>query len=390
MDISVFFEPLQLHEEIQDLPENTLGKLIQLYDSKDNFPSVEGIHLALIGIKEGRYSINNASCANGPDVIRKKLYALYQGDFVLKMVDLGNINAGYEIKDTYFALASVVEYLIKNNVIPIIIGGGQNLTYANYRAYEKLEQIINLVSIDPRFDFNTEQENVTSQAFLDKIILHQPCYLFNYSNIGFQTYLVDQNTINLMQKLYFDAYRLGWVRSNIEEVEPIVRNADMLSVDISAIRHADAPATAWTSPNGFYGEEACQMMRYAGLSEKLSSIGIYEYNPELDKNGQTAYLIAQMIWCFIEGYYSRKHDLPSPGSAHHIKYRVSLEDNKYEIVFYKSTKTDRWWMDVPYPDQSPKSKYERHHLVPCSYSDYQLACNEEMPDKWWQTFQKLI
>ncbi len=390
MDLSVFFQPINFSEYIQELPQSAIGKLIQIFDNPNQFPNCEGVQLALIGVKEGRQSINNHACANGPDVIRKKLYALYQGDFNLKMVDLGNIKAGYEIKDTYFALTSVVEQLIKNNIIPIVIGGGQDLTYPMYRAYEKLEQIINLVAIDPRFDFNSELSEINSQSYLDKIILHQPCYLFNYSNIGYQTYLVDQSTLNLLQKLFFDAYRLGWVRSNIEEVEPIVRNADMLSVDISAIRFADAPATAFTSPNGFNGEDVCQMMRYAGLSEKLSSIGIFEYNPQLDTHEQTAYLIAEMIWCFIDGFYSRKHDLPSPNSSSHVKYRVSLENNKYEIVFYKSNKTDRWWMDVPYPNQSPKSKYERHHLVPCSYNDYQLACNEEMPDKWWQTFQKLI
>jgi arginase family enzyme len=389
MDISVFCEPLNISEYFDELSENTFGKLIHKFEKKDQFPSLDGIHLSLIGVKEDRESVGNIGCANGADEIRKKLYSLYQGDFSLKMVDLGNIIAGYGIKDTYFALTAVAEYLIKNNVIPIILGGGQDLTYANYRAYEKLEQIINLVAIDPRFDFDNLNEKTDSQSYLDKIILHQPCYLFNYSNIGYQTYLVDQNTLNLLQKLFFDSYRLGSVRQNLEEIEPVLRNADMMSVDISAIRHADAPATAWSSPNGFYGEEVCQMMRYAGLSEKLSSIGIYEYNPEFDKRGQTAYLIAQLIWCFIEGYYSRKSDIPSPDSNYHVKYRVSLQENKYELVFYKSTKTDRWWMDVPYPDQSPKSKYERHHLVPCSYSDYQLACKEEMPDKWWQTYQKL-
>lgn len=390
MDLSVFFEPLNVNEFIHNLPDNTMGKHIQVFDRKGNFPLFDGIQLALIGVKEDRQSVGNGGCANGVDVIRKKLYSLFQGDFSLKMADLGNINAGYEIKDTYFAVSSVCEYLIKNNVIPIIIGGGNDLAYANYCAYEKLEQIINIVAIDSRFDFNNQEPEINSQSYLDKIILHQPCYLFNYSNIGYQTYFVDQHIINLMQKLYFDAYRLGWVRTNIEEVEPIVRNADMLSVDISSVRYADAPGTAWASPNGFYGEEVCQIMRYAGLSEKLSSIGFYEYSPEADKNEQTAHLIAQMIWCFIEGYYSRKHDVPSSGSNNHVKYRVSLEDNKYEIVFYKSNKTDRWWMDVPFPDQSPPSKYERHHLVPCSYNDYQLACNQEMPDKWWQTFQKLI
>jgi hypothetical protein len=45
-------------------------------------------------------------------------------------------------------------------------------------------------------------------------------------------------------------------------------------------------------------------------------------------------------------------------------------------------------MDVPYVSGS-STKYQRHHLVPCTYEDYQSATNEEMPDRWWKTFQKL-
>jgi hypothetical protein len=192
-----------------------------------------------------------------------------------------------------------------------------------------------------------------------------------------------------MGKLYFDCYRLGFFKHNMEEVEPIVRNADILSFDISAIRMSDAPGTGKASPNGFYGEEACQIMRYAGLSDKLSSIGLYEFNPSLDRNGQTAHLIAQMIFCFIDGYVNRKADFPIAPKKDFAKYHVLVDDEeKYQIIFYKSPKSDRWWMEVPYPT-SKNARYERHYLVPCSYSDYEFALNNGMPDRWWQTFQKL-
>jgi hypothetical protein len=46
-------------------------------------------------------------------------------------------------------------------------------------------------------------------------------------------------------------------------------------------------------------------------------------------------------------------------------------------------------MDVPYPAGTEK-KYERHHLVPCTYEEFQMASAEEMPDRWWKTYQKLV
>jgi hypothetical protein len=191
-----------------------------------------------------------------------------------------------------------------------------------------------------------------------------------------------------MEKLHFDAHRLGQVRKRIEDVEPIVRNADVLSFDVSAIRQSDAPGNGNASPNGFYGEEACQITRYAGMSDKLSSIGFYEINPAFDVSRQTVHLVAQMIWYFIDGFYNRKKDYPIVDKSEYTKYRVSITNHEHEIVFYKSNKSDRWWMDVPYP-VNHQIKFERHHMVPCSYSDYETACQDEMPDKWWQTYQKL-
>ncbi|MBL0049075.1 MAG: formimidoylglutamase [Bacteroidetes bacterium] len=389
MDISIYFEPLENTGILNssDYQPTQLGRTLAR-NSQSGFPDLTGVQLALIGVKEDRKSLNNVGCSESPDHVRNHLYKLFQPSGPISVVDLGNINAGFSIEDTYFAVSAVVKELVKNNIVPVIIGGGQDLTYANYKAYEELEQVVNIVSIDSKFDLGEMNQELDSQSYLSKIILHKPNYLFNYSNIGYQTYFVDKNAVELMSKLFFDTHRLGYVRSNMEEVEPIVRNADIVSFDISCIRYSDAPGNANATPNGFHGEEACQIARYAGMSDKLSSIGFYELNPSLDKDGQTAHLVAQMIWYFLEGFSNRKKDFPIGSRGDFTKYRVFIQNNKYEIVFYKSPKSDRWWMDVPYPPNK-KIKYERHHLVPCSYQDYQTACKEDMPDKWWLTFQKL-
>jgi arginase family enzyme len=279
--------------------------------------------------------------------------------------------------------------MLTRNIIPVIIGGSQDLTYANYLAYESIGRIINIVDVDKSFDLGVGDVALTSKTYLNKIITHQPSYLFNYSSIGYQTYFVDAEAVALMDKLFFDTYRLGIIQGDMEEVEPMVRNADMISVDISAVRQSDAPGNKNATPNGFYGEELCRIMRYAGLSDKLTSLGIYEINPEFDNNGQTSHLAAQAIWYFIEGYYNRKHDFPVKDKKYYSKYRVAIKELQNEIVFYKSKKSDRWWMEVPCPVKL-LSKYERHFMVPCSYKDYKTALKEEIPDRWWQAYKKIM
>ncbi len=359
----------------------------------DAFSAIdEDTDIVLLGVQDDRNSINNAGCADGPDFIREKLYRLNEGSYETKIADLGNIRRGETVTDTYFALKTVVNELIKKNIIPIIIGGGQDLTYAQYLAYEDLEQKVDLVVVDAQLDleeddFAADSIETTSGSYLNKIFLHEPNYLFNYSNLGYQTYYTSQDSLRVMDKLYFDVHRLGSLSGNIAVTEPVIRNASMLSFDMGAIRSSDAAGNANAGPNGFYGEEACQIARYAGFNDKLSSIGFYEYNPKYDKHGQTAMLAAQMIWYFIDGVYNRKKDFPLNPKSQYLIYKTSLKHDEHELVFVKSKKSDRWWMQVPYP--AGGSKNERFHLVPCRYEDYKTAVAGEMPDLWWRTFQKL-
>jgi len=393
MDLSIYLQPVDVPDFDMEgvMHERRMGDVIDSYTEDGSFPDIENVDLAIIGVNESRRAVNNLGSEKAPDNVRKYLYALYSSSVKSKIVDLGNIASGAEVDDTYFALKSIVSELLQRGIIPIIIGGSQDLTYANYLAYEKMGQIINITSIDSHFNLGNAEEVFNSRSYLSKIILHQPNYLFNYTNLGYQTYFVDQAAVDLMKNLFFDVYRLAHVRANMMEAEPMVRNADLLSFDVSSIRQSDAPGNGNASPNGFYGEEACQIARYAGLSDKLTSIGFYELNPELDYNGQTAHLVAQMIWYFIEGFYQRKGDFPHKQREKYLKYTVAIElDSEHQIIFYKSKNSGRWWMQVPLENPMSQSKYERHFMVPCSLSDYQMATKGEIPDRWWQVYQKLM
>lgn len=357
-----------------------------LVHTQESLPSVEEAQIVIIGVNEERGNIGNAGCASGPDNIRRKLYALNDIDNPMSIVDMGNITAGDRVEDTYAALRVVIQELLRSDKLPVVIGGSQDITYACYAAFEAMEQTVNLVTVDSRLDFGGSPEEINAGNYLNRIVMHQPNYLFNYSNLGNQRYYVDKDLLELMERMYFDVHRLGELNARISDAEPVLRNADLVSFDLSAVRAADNPGHGRAGVNGLYAEGACQLCRYAGMSDKLSSFGLYEYNPSLDPRGISADLAAQLIWHFIEGVSQRKGDYPVGNKDNYLKYIVALAD--HELVFYKSPLTNRWWMDVPYPS-AKGNRYHRHHLVPCTYEDYQQATNEEMPDRWWKTFQKL-
>lgn len=389
MNLADYFDPVDsgIFDSIHAAAHDDLIHHVRIYTEKEKFPSDAEADIVLIGVNEFRGAELLMANINAADAFRKHFYSLKKHSNPCRIVDIGNFITGNSVEDTYFALASVLTELMQKNMLPVIIGGSQDLTYAQYKAYENLEQLFNLVSIDSRFDLGGPDDPMNASTYIGKIVLKQPNYLFNYSNIGHQTYYVGQEQVQLMERLYFDAYRLGQVRTDLKETEPIIRTADVLSVDMSAIRQSDAPASLKPSPNGFYGEEACQFMMYAGMSDKLSNAGIFEFNTS-DHRQQTAGLVAQMVWYLIEGFSNRKNDLPGKNLEQSFTiYRVPVSGNKHEIVFLKSNKTERWWIELP--GERLTNKFLRNHFLPCSYKDYQQAISNEVPDRWWMAIQKM-
>ena len=311
-----------------------------------------------------------------------------KNDGRFKVVDLGNVKAGNNVTDTYFAVGAVMEELLAGNVVPIIIGGSHDLTLAQYMGYAKSGKKVNLAMIDERIDLQDVDGPVTDENFLGKILAYEPNYLAHYIHLGYQSYFTDAKSINTLDKLNFEFMRLGEVRKNIEEVEPMVRDADMLTFDINAVKQSDAPAHREASPNGFPGEEACQITRYAGLSDRLTSIGIYGINPSFDKAHQTTQLAAQMVWYFVDGFYSRKNDYPLQAERDMLKYIVDFKEGEYELIFWKSKKSDRWWLQLPDTGKNTRRMNE-NMMVACSYTDYLQACKDELPDRWIKAYERL-
>jgi formiminoglutamase len=384
MNLRIFFDNIK--EPLKGIFEpSSWRNSIQIYS--DNFPDWQNANIAIIGLTEDRGTKTNQGLEKGPDEIRKKLYQLKKGSGLYKICDLGNMRCGVNLGETYLRLKEVCEILMQHNVVPVIIGGSHDMDYGQFLSYISANKLISFLNIDARVDMYGSDEFGANRHHIHKILVHEPNIIFHYSHLAYQSYLTDQETISVLEKLYFETYRLGQIRENLDEIEPVIRNADLMSFDITAIKQSDAPGNKNAQPFGLTGEEACQICWYAGLNPKMSSIGFYEYNPLEDIKGQTAGVIATMIWYFVEGYYLRRNDI-NINDPQFVKYIVSLQEDPHKLIFYKNSASEKWWMEVPFP--SDKSKYARNSIIPCSYNDYKAANKGEIPNRWILTHAKLI
>lgn len=377
-----FLQPISasVEEYIATLSNQTLGKKV-VFHTQTDFPVLDNVAVAIITVNEFRGSEKDDDDYSF-DYFRKQFYSLFPGNWNASIVDLGTIEAGASVEDTYFVVKSLVAELVKKRIIPVIIGGSQDLTYPMYRSYDNLDQMVNLVSVDNQFDFSKENK-LDSESYLSKIIVEEPNNLFNFSNLGFQTYFNSQEEIDLIEKLYFEAYRLGEVSNNIAVAEPVFRDADLVSVDMHSVQSSYSGNFDVFNPNGFTGKEICALTRYAGISDKVTSFGIFNFNP----NSNEVVLIAQMLWYFIEGFYFRSNEYPFGTKENYIKYIVPIEDE--ELIFYKSNKTERWWIEIPFLT-NVNNKLKRNTLLPCTHEDYLAACEQEIPERWWKAQRRNI
>jgi arginase family enzyme len=380
MDLNYYFEPVSLErsEEFFRTSNALFGRNIRINTPSTPIDEISNYQLAIMGVAEERNSPNKGS-SMAPDRIRSKLYELFRIHEKLRIIDLGNIKSTATTDDTYFGIRDIMTDLLNNQVTVIVLGGTQDITKGIFMAYEQRTLLTNIVSIDSRLDM--EEGPLSSASWISHII--SSSRIFRLTAMGHQQYLINPAQIGQLEERGFDVIRLGLLRSNLMLAEPFLRDAMLVSFDMGAVKQSDAPGTRFPSPNGLMAEEACQLSRYAGMSDQVSCFGIYETNPEHDTYEQTTHLAAQAVWYFIEGFSQRKKEKPSQNNPDFKVFMVNHRDMEHALTFYRSLITGRWWMEVP------EIKTEKQLLVACSQEEYQQACNHEIPEMWWKAFQRI-
>ncbi len=381
MDLLHYFDPVDFNKFDTAEWANqkyTLGALLQKNQEK---LKPEKAELIIIGAGEDRNSVM-AGAAKAPNEIRKHLYNLNRIGPRFKVLDLGNLKIGHTVNDSYFALRDICEHILENHQTLIVLGGSQDLTFGMTKAFDG--RLFNMVTIDPKLDFKKGVKNINSENYLNLIVEKQK-NLYSYTSIAYQNYFVDQMEIDQFNNFHWDVKRLGQVRYDLTSVEPILRDAQVFGFDLNAIRSIDAPGQSMGSPNGLFAEEACQIARYAGISDELSIAGFFNLIPEKDLTSNSANLMAQVVWHFMDGFFIRKAEDPSEDSENFNQFMVDMSSINMTLVFFQSRISGRWWMEVSDFENRKGGMY----IIPCDEDDYKNASHGDIPDRWWKNIRKM-
>jgi formiminoglutamase len=376
--INEFITPVSA--ELRELAEG-----LDLFSIGNNVRFDEEIQensLVILGVRETRGGVENYNSELGFDAIRKQLYKLKKGHWHLPMYDLGDLHAGATPEDSYFAFQKIQEELLKLNCVIIILGGSANLAYYQFRAFDSKTHKVNLTSVDNRFRLGNDAEGLNSNNYLSKIITTEPHSLFEYCHLGFQTYFVAQEELDLMEHLNFDVKRLGKLMESVEESEPELRNSDMVVLNLEAIQCSDFRSTLELSPNGFNSREICALARYAGINNKVQSFGVYNFKAKNIPSDEL--LMAEILWYFIEGKNHAPESISLEESENFETFYVQIPEQ--DLIFYRNIMTDQWWLELQEMNEIERMGKQP---TPCSHKDYENSLKGEIPERWWKSYKKL-
>jgi formiminoglutamase len=310
----------------------------------------------------------------GADLVRNSLYRLSWRFGKTPICDVGNLIPGESSESTLTGLAEVLAELHEKGQTVVVIGDSGMQRYAQVLACRHQKKRISLGMVLPGFSGSED-------AALQRISTLDPPIICDLSLLATQAYYMNREAMDLVESGHYEHFRLGEIRGNVGEMEPVLRGSDLFSFDLDAVCAADAPDNSLCSPNGLSASEAAALTRYAGLSSNLQNMlmyGLHQASPV------QATLAAQLIWYFAEGVALRYEEFPTENDDAFMVYKAMLSSTANELVFYRSRRSNRWWMEVPHPYE------ERKVLFACSYTDYQRACNDELPDRWWRAYQRML
>lgn len=348
-----------------------------LIDKKTTNNGIDKI--AIIGVQETRSKNTDELEELDFDLVRRSLYELKNGNWFLPVYDFGDLLPDQNKSTSGENFTKVLSALLKERYFVVVLGGSPSMAYYQYRAYDEVAKNINYISVDERLRLGNEILQANNDNYLTKIIASEPLNLLDFTNLGYQTYFVAQEELDLINQLNFEAIRLGEINQDIKEIEHNVREANAAVIDLSSIEANYFSSTQNLSPNGFNSREICGVAKYIGLSNVLSSIYISNYYEMYKKNDHL--LLSQIIWYLLDGRNHRT-EIKSFDEAQYFE-KIFVPSDIQEFVFYHNLYTNQWWIEI-----REKEEDEKVQIVSCSEKDYTKALEGEIPNKWWKYFKK--
>lgn len=276
---------------------------------------------ALVGFKcdEGvQRDLGRAGAAEGAISIRLRLAKMPLQKASLICYDAGDIEcADSDLEASQQALAEVVALLLKNNIIPIVLGGGHEVSLGNYLGITHAfppQKKLGIINFDSHFDMQpvapTHRGSATT-TFYQIAMDHQAKQRnFDYNCVGIQysgnisqsfEFAKSQHT----RVIFAEDLHQGMSEKCVDFIDRVADENDIvyISVSLDVFSPAYAPGVSTIQPLGLDPWHVIPLLRQAAASGKVVCYDLAEHAPRYDVDHRTAKLAASLIYEIIHHHH---------------------------------------------------------------------------------------
>tara|TARA_R110000822_G_scaffold88357_3_gene204808 strand:- start:579 stop:1544 length:966 start_codon:yes stop_codon:yes gene_type:complete len=279
----------------------------------EDINSKKNINIGLVGYvcDEGvRRNQGRIGARKGPQSIRNKLGKLPIHHTDKKIIDFGDVLClDTYLEDCQKALSKTISKLIKHNVLPIAIGGGHDIAYANFNGIKDAiknvsKNKIGIINFDAHFDLRAVETVANSGTPFNQILSENDTV--SYFAIGIQQQSNTKELFEIAEKhkvSYVSNFECETFSENLKiKLNAFIKNVDYLyiTIDLDGFSSAYAPGVSAPSSLGFTPHFAYKVLAFLFESKKVISCDIAELNPDFDTDEHTASLAAKLIDYIIQ------------------------------------------------------------------------------------------
>jgi len=305
-----------------DTHDECMGNITHFWNGDDI--DLSGFNLAILGFPQDigiRNMGGKRGARDGPYNFRKSFYCLpnHFEKPADMLIDLGNIKIDLDasLEDIHKRMVEVISSLMKMDIFPIVIGGGNDVTYASARGIKEsgIYRRLGILSFDAHLNLHNVPEKFISGSSMFRIMDDFPD-LFpveNFVCFGLRKETISPHYARLaresrMHIYYNDAIQLHYqdkIKNLKRELFQALNQANnmcegtIITFDMDVCDAGMMPGTTFPLPGGFSPESVIAIAKQLSKFKMAKYLDIINLNPEADHNDITSTMAALFLFYFL-------------------------------------------------------------------------------------------
>lgn len=275
----------------------------QVRTRAEQYPDAQVVLLGCPQDEGVRRNQGRIGAAQAPAEIRKALYKLATLDEPF-LYDLGDTPPQDTLEATHAFHAQVVEHVLRDDKRLIVLGGGNDCSYADGAGLHAARGTFTAFNVDAHFDVRADAERNSGTPYRQLLEAGyvQGEHFYEIGSLPFA------NSASYREYLWQQGAHVH-DRDAVHElgIVPLLKailKADagrtiFWGLDMDVVQASDAPGVSAPNPIGLSGMEFCQIAATAARDPRSRLFEITEVNPLYDVDGRTSRLAAAAIHTFL-------------------------------------------------------------------------------------------